>query len=69
MKQIILESRFRSNALGSVCLGRLAATWGLYGCAMALLWRLSGGNALAQAIVWLVALAAAAGLVFAMEGV
>ena len=69
MKQIILKSQPRPNALGSVCLGRLAATWGLYGFAMAMLWRLSGGNAWAQAIVWLVALAAAAGLVLAMEGV
>jgi hypothetical protein len=67
MKQIILEPRPQPVLLGSVCAGRLLFVWGLYGCAMAMLWRLAAGNPWAQAATWLVALAAAGALMLAME--
>jgi hypothetical protein len=65
MKQITLDYRLRQRT-EAICPGRLLVTWGLYGLAMALLWRFAGENAGAQIATWLVALAAAAGLVFAM---
>jgi hypothetical protein len=66
MKQITLNYQPLRHVAGKICPTRLLLTWGLYGVGMALLWRLAGENAGAQAATWLVALVAAAGLFFFM---
>jgi hypothetical protein len=67
MKQITLESH--PIGLERPCLGRLFVMWGLYGLAMALLWRLAGGSPLVEAVVWTLAVGAGMGLLFGMREV
>ncbi len=63
MKQIILEKQVPVGAeVVSVCGGRLVLVWGAYGLAMAGLWNLAGGDSLAQAAAWGVAIALGLGL-------
>jgi len=55
MKQITLGYDPVATRRRAVCSGRLLFTWGLYGVAMAWLWRLAEGNPVAQAATWMLA--------------
>jgi hypothetical protein len=56
MKQIILKSE--AVNLPAFCLGRVAALWGAFGLAMAMLAQMTGPSFTGQAAVWATGLAA-----------
>jgi hypothetical protein len=66
MKQIILKTQTNWELGRGVCPGRLLMIWGLYGWAVAALWRSAGSNPWAQASVWALALLAALALLIPM---
>jgi len=66
MKQITLNNR-TVPASYYPCSGRLLLTWGFYGLAMLLLWRLAGPGAFAHLAVWTAGLAGAAALLLWTE--
>lgn len=66
MKQTILKSR-NLTWNEAACPGRLFTIWGLFGIGSAMLWRMAGADLWAETAVWIVALIAALGLLFASE--
>jgi hypothetical protein len=66
MKQIILKNRTGGDPASRICSGRLLMVWGLYGWAVAALWRSAGSDPWAQACVWGLALLAALALAIPM---
>jgi len=58
MKQIILSTRGTPKPVEAPCLARLALFAALYGGAIAVLWGIAGGDSLARAGVWAIAMVA-----------
>jgi hypothetical protein len=65
MKQITLTSEH--YGADAPCTGRLLWTWGLYGCAMWLIWHAFAGNPWAQSATWVLAAAVGLGLMLALR--